>query len=423
MKKSIKNYLTKLLILLLVGVCAKSIHTFKLNDCEECIKPVFAMSYDYYDEFENVEPVFEILNVIEEAQHLFKGYFFEEALDLLNSDERLIGADIKAMETQIKEAMDNLELYEGHVKHIFFHSLVLYPEYLFPDISIPTGGFNEGFIFRDEFKRLLPQLYERGYVLFDINDVFGVGPDGTMIRKEIWLPPEKMPLILSLDDPSYHYGIGFANALVVDEHGDLKTEIITPEKETIYTNDGDIPLIINNFVKENPDFSWRGNTGLIAATGFMGIFGHDLYTEESIQMAKDVAEKLKETGWKFANHSYTHQRVPGWWSNDADIYNIKYDIGKWRETKEPIVGETNVFIAPFGIALPKYVMEVFTQNGYNIYNNVDFNQPVLKFPDYIMQGRIEIGGYSLNRWTNYINEHFFDVDSVIDEHRPPIISQ
>ncbi|MCL2547442.1 MAG: hypothetical protein FWE06_09740 [Oscillospiraceae bacterium] len=354
--------------------------------------------------------------LLEEADFMLRGYFYQEAIELLNADETLINDETRDLEARILEAKDSLVLFEGQVKHIFFHSLILYPELLFPDLSNPTGGYRESFIYQTEFIKMLPQLLEHGWVLYNINDVFRVGEDGHMERREIWLPPGRRPLILSIDDPTYHYSRGFANRLLVDEDGILKTEVITPDGETILTNDGDIQLILNDFIREHPEFSWRGHRGIIAATGFMGIFGYDLQTEESRAEAIKVAEYLKETGWLFANHSFTHSRRPGWWAPDASVANIRSDVERWRKKIEPIIGETNILIAPFGFVLPPHAMEVILDNGFNIYCNVDFNQPAFVRQRYVLQGRIEIGGFSMRsqRWAAYITEHFFDVESVLD---------
>ena len=364
--------------------------------------------------------------LLEEAEFMFRGYFYEEAIALLNEDEELINDETRELESRIVEEKENLILFEGQIKHIFFHSLILYPEHLFPNLNIPTGGYNEGFVYQSEFKRMLPQILERGFVLYNIHDVFSEGENGRMVQNEIWLPPGRRPLILSIDDPTYHYGVGFANRLLVTDDGKLRSEVITPDGETIITDDGDIQLILNDFVREHPEFSWRGHKGIIAATGFMGIFGYDLLTEESRREATRVAEYLKDTGWIFANHSYTHSRRSGWWAADARVENIRSDMEQWRDRIEPIIGSTNILIAPFGFVLPPHAMEVVLEFGYNIYCNVDFNQPVFMRQNgrYVLQGRIEIGGFSMKtpRWAEYLTDYFFDVAYVLDSHRPPIIS-
>ena len=359
--------------------------------------------------------------VLEESALLFRGYFYDEAITLLNEDESLINHETQELEAEILSTVNGLVRFEGDIKHIFFHSLILYPKHLFPNLNTPTGGYNEGFAYQSELIKMLPQLLERGYVLYNINDIFSKDASGIMKQNDIYLPPGKRPLVLSIDDPSYHYGVGFANRMILDEHGELATEVITPEKETLITYDGDVQLVVDSFVEEHPEFSYRGSKGIIASTGYMGIFGYDLLTEESKQEAIAIGEKLKSQGWLFANHSYTHNRS-GFWGPESNPNNIRYDVRRWRETIEPIIGQTNLFIAPFGFLLRGEGMQVILDNEYDIYCTVDFNQPITVHSTHAVMGRIEIGGYSLVRYVNTLNRDFFDVASVKDSHRPPIVS-
>ena len=117
--------------------------------------------------------------------------------------------------------------YEGEIRHIFFHSLIVYPEMVFTDRETPMGGYNAGFSEKAELEKILPQLYERGYVLYDLNECYEMA-DGRMQRKEILLPAGKMPLILSVDDVAYAYGDGYARRLFVDDAGALLYEVPNP---------------------------------------------------------------------------------------------------------------------------------------------------------------------------------------------------
>jgi len=382
--------------------------------------------------------------ILDEGRFLLRGYFYDEAIALLNSDDELINHETQALEDEVLAAKNSLVRYNGSIKHIFFHSLILYPEVLFPNLSTPTGGYNEGFVFRSEFLRMLPQLMERGYVLYNITDIFSKDENGVMRQNPIYLPPGKMPLVLSMDDPSLHYGqrfvggggrtggfdrgrppqSGFANRVVFDEFGELATEVITPSGEMIITHDGDVHIALDAFVRENPEFSFRGHKGVIATTGYMGIFGYDLpdlRDEELRQTAIDICDKMKENGWLFANHSYSHNRT-GFWGPESNPNNIRWDTRRWKEEMEPIVGQTNIFIAPFGFLLRGEAMDVIIENGFDIYCTVDFRQPITVNSTHAIMGRIEIGGYSLVRWANTLNSDFFDVSYVKDSHRPPILS-
>jgi len=368
--------------------------------------------------------------ILEESRQLARGYFYDEAITLLTSDQQLINHETQALEAEIQSQKDSLVLFDGTIKHIFFHSLILYPQNLFPNLSTPTGGYNEGFIYQSELFRLLPQLLERGYVLYNINDIFSKDENGVMRQNTIYLPPGKRPLVLSIDDPSYHYNktaprrYGFATREILDEHEELAPEVPTPSGEISVTYDGDVHIAVDAFVKEHPEFSYRGHKGAIASTGYMGIFGYDLNELQDSAIRQEViaiCDKFKENGWIFANHSYTHNRT-GYWGPESNPNNIRYDVRRWRETIEPITGQTNLFIAPFGFLLRGEGMNVILENGYDIYCTVDFNQPIAVHSTHAVMGRIEIGGYSLVRYTNTLNRDFFDVASVKDSHRPPIIS-
>lgn len=204
--------------------------------------------------------------------------------------------------------------YEGEIRHIFFHSLIVYPEMVFTDRETPMGGYNAGFSEKAELEKILPQLYERGYVLYDLNECYEMA-DGRMQRKEILLPAGKMPLILSVDDVAYAYGDGYARRLFVDDAGALLYEVPNPSGGVDIIADGDVMGVVDAFVAEHPDFSWNGHKGTIALTGFQGAFGYPSYDDPAYQTEiKKVADALRADGWSFASHSYTHNSgVYGFW--------------------------------------------------------------------------------------------------------------
>ncbi|MBE6138734.1 MAG: hypothetical protein E7173_03200 [Firmicutes bacterium] len=360
--------------------------------------------------------------VIAEAEILFKGYYVDEAIKLLESDQEIINDKLQELIKSYKEYKDSYVLYEGTVHHIFFHSLILYPEYLFKDITIPTGGYNEGFSYKRELERMLPLLLENNFVLYNIKDVYTKDENGKMIRKEIYLPEGKKPLILSVDDPALSYGKGFADQMIIDENGNLATKVITPDNETIITYDGDVELVVNNFIKEHPEFSYRGARGIIATTGWEGFLGYDLRTEESVQEAKKVADKLKEEGWLFASHSYTHNRQ-NYFGPNSNPANIKSDTTRWLNRMVPVVGETDIFIAPFGYRLKGAGLDVILDNGFDIYCTVASTSYEELHDDYALMSRIEMGGYSYRWYRDYISEHLFDVSKVKDSYRPPVSNE
>ncbi|MDR1565124.1 MAG: hypothetical protein LBS74_09220 [Oscillospiraceae bacterium] len=359
--------------------------------------------------------------LINKSETLTKGYYYDEALELLKADAD--NPKISQRIAEVEKLKSELVEYTGTVHHIFFHSLIIYPQLAFDDVGHPKDGYNSTMSTRDEFLKLLPQIYERGYVLYNINDVFVKNSSGAMVQNKIYLPKGKKPLILSQDDVSYYEYMkpdGFATRLVIDSKGEIATEVKDLEGNVSITRDGDLIPIIDDFLKTHPDFSYRGAKGIIALTGYEGVLGYRLETEESKAEAKAVAEKLKESGWLFASHSFTHNRT-NYWGPGSAVNKIQYDTKRWNTVVKPIVGSSNIFIAPFGYVLPAACMKVITDDGYNIYCSVVAKAKIdTSNPKIAIQGRYEIAGYNMINNPKYITENFFDAESVVDKTRPKL---
>ena len=357
---------------------------------------------------------------IARAEELRQQYFYDEAIAAL-SDEEIVNEQVEAELAAIRAEKDSLVDYTGDVPHIFFHSLIVYPELVFTDKVTPMGGYNSGFSEKAELEKILPQLYERGYVLYDLDALWEMTDSG-MQRKPILLPPGKTPLILSVDDVAYAYGGGFAHQLFVDENGGLMYRVNNPQGGVDIVPDGDVMGVVDAFVEQHPDFSYRGHKGTIALTGFQGAFGYDYDEPEQAEQIRTVAAALKADGWNFASHSYTHNRVNNFYGPGCSVEKISYDINKWVDHVVPCIGETRLFIAPFGYRVQQPALQCILDAGFQIYCTVDSKVYNELNPDYALMSRIEIGGYSMTYYRDILNQLFFDVDQVFDAAgRPPVV--
>lgn len=357
---------------------------------------------------------------IARAEELRQQYFYDEAIAAL-SNEEIVNEQVEAELAAIRAEKDSLVDYTGDVPHIFFHSLIVYPELVFTDKVTPMGGYNSGFSEKAELEKILPQLYERGYVLYDLDALWEMTDSG-MQRKPILLPPGKTPLILSVDDVAYAYGDGFAQQLFVDENGELMYRVNNPQGSVDIVPDGDVMGVVDAFVEQHPDFSYRGHKGTIALTGFQGAFGYDYDEPEQAEQIRTVAAALKADGWNFASHSYTHNRVNNFYGPGCSVEKISYDINKWVDHVVPCIGETRLFIAPFGYRVQQPALQCILDAGFEIYCTVDSKVYNELNPDYALMSRIEIGGYSMTYYRDILNQLFFDVDQVFDAAgRPPVV--
>ena len=354
----------------------------------------------------------EIANLIDQANYLADRYFYDEAIEKITASGYET-EELLALKTSIEGEKAKLVEYDGTVYHVFFHSLIVYPELAF-DGDYMHEGYDMWMTTTSEFKAMLPQMYERGFILYNLSDI--------KAGEKIYLPEGKKPLIISIDDVNYYEYMendGFADRLVVDADGNVATEVKTPEGEKIITYDGDVVPILDAFVKEHPDFSYRGAKGVVAVTGYEGALGYnfeDAPDEEKDGLkaeAKKVAEALKNTGWLLACHSYTHNSyfMDGTVSNE----NLHYDTNRFRERTAEYVLTPDIYISPFGYHLSEgdERLQYMKDMGYNYFCPVSPAMRTLFTKEgVVISERFNLDRYNMRNKTEYINETFFNVDTV-----------
>ena len=377
--------------------------------------------------------------LLEQAELLLRGYYYDDAIALLENCGELMNTETAALLQDVKKAKESLVKYEGgQYYHIFFHSLAADTALTF-DGDREEAGYDDFMTTVSEFKAMLPLLQEAGFILYDITDMVEQ-VDGKAVLKDIYLPAGKKPLVLSIDDVNYYNYMlddGFASRLDVDDQGNVVTimggtiidhgeKVLTVEGgEPTY--DGDVMPILDAYVKEHPEFSWQGAKGIVAITGYAGAFGYritdlHLFDEQTQQWmldkTKEVAQALRNTGWQIACHSYTHNQY--WNKKTITMEQEEYDIGRWLGEIAPYVGDTNIFISPFGVSFDgddqrfRYLVD----NGFWIYCPVDSYQPCYVREDYMIQGRINLDGLTMKRYPARISRHFFDPTPILDPARP-----
>lgn len=309
-----------------------------------------------------------------------------------------------------------------------------------------------------EFKSIIQQMYDRGYVMVFLDELAPGTDDGngnrTFATQDILLPPGKIPFVLSQDDVSYyHYmdGDGYASRLIVDENGDVKNEYIEDDG-TVSVGDYDMVPIIDTFVKEHPDFSYHRQKGYIALTGYEGILGYrtdevyktkeegrvtvqqqmffDSYPggfdeaafEKECEGARKVAEAMKANGWRFASHTWGHQNMSE--TDGISFDSFVRDTDRWETWVEPLIGETDTLIYAFGgdiRGMEKYSGERFEylkKCGFDYFCGVDSAKYWLQVePDYVRQSRRNVDGYRMY-YNPEMLEDLFDVQKAWDPLRP-----
>lgn len=400
--------------------------------------------------------------IIGEAEVLAMTYDYDAAIDLLKTieeyetNEKVQAAIKKHEETKASCVPVNID----EVTHIFYHSLVVDPVRAFAnqDTNPQAVGNNQWMTTVEEFNKITQEMYDRGYVMVSIHDLYEKVQDesGNAVFQpsEILLPQGKKAFVLSLDDLSYYHayeGYGYAAKLIVDKDGKVMNEYIDANGETLIGAYDVVPLM-DQFVEEHPDASYRGAKGIIALTGYNGVLGYrsdetydlnnpncDIHQkkwieshpgfnlQEEIAGAKKVADAMKANGWEFASHTWGHLRV-----GDRSLENLKADTERWKKNIEPIVGATDTIIFAHGQDLQTQgeynpsnaKFQYFRSQGYSIFCNVDSHQyATLLAKDYMRQGRRNLDGYRI--YYNAIGKQnnvsdLFDAKEILDPKRPPV---
>ena len=120
--------------------------------------------------------------LLDEAALLAQGYYYDEAIAALQNAGELQNAETDAELARIQGLKDSLVPYEGQLYHVFFHSLIVYPELAFDDKGHPAEGYNMWMTTVSEFKAMLPLFLENDFVLYDITEMVEFDENGMARR-------------------------------------------------------------------------------------------------------------------------------------------------------------------------------------------------------------------------------------------------
>ena len=331
------------------------------------------------------------------------------------------------------------------VEHLFFHPVIAYPQWAFhdcPSSQSQKEGLDDWMVTVDEYKKILDNLYEKGYILVAIEDVWSEVTDesGThMVRNTLMLPEGKKPLVISFDDVNYYQYMleeGFTSKLVLGDDGQIWAETRDPfTGEVSLTQDLDATPILDNFVLEHPDFSLNGAKAIYSLTGYEGIFGYrtqndryiaaddparpafDAKRAAEIEAVKPIIERLKETGWTFGSHTWGHCNLDTW-----SLEKIQIDTERWAEEVGSLVGPTNILFYPHGARPdgndwyqtgPKF--QYLQSQGFRIFASVGINSFSYIKDDIsaVICDRLHPDGTTL-RWARSSYLQFYDAQEIID---------
>ena len=308
-----------------------------------------------------------------------------------------------------KRARRPLVRWRGPVEHLFFHPLVADPARAFHGFD--GRGFRDYFVTVIEFRRILDQLYANGYELVDIH---------AAVSGRLRVERGRKPLVLSVDDLNYYdylRAAGPAWRLRLDAAGRVAVELRDPlgHHPRLSRTDEIVPLV-DDFVTAHPAFSLGGAKGVIAETGYEGVFGErtnersapDL--RQRVARARRIAHALTSTGWTLASHSWGHLDL-----SRRSTAAVLADAERWRRQVQPIVGATDVYAYPFG-AVPSVATRraLHTRYGFRIFCSIDVVPGTIRADGVVTMYRRHVDGLAFAGQRRNLSP-LFAVGRVIDE--------
>lgn len=381
--------------------------------------------------------------LLADAKRLADGYDYDAAIALLQADsaaatdQRIIDAIASYEETKTTL----VEYDVSQVTHVFFHTLIMDNQKAF-DGDAREAGYNQVMTTKSEFEKIIQTMYDRGYVLVRLHDMASevTAGDGTksFVKGSIMLPEGKKAFVMSQDDVCYYEymeGDGFASRMIIGEDGKPTCEM-KMDDGTVSVGSYDLVPILEDFIQEHPDFSYKGARAVLAFTGYEGILGYrtsSAYTdsptyEQDRQEAAKVAQCLRDNGWELASHSWGHLNL-----GTVEMERFKTDTDKWEREVESLIGPTDIILYPFGADIGDwrpYTTENARFNylyaaGFRYFCNVDSNKYWVQVGDnYMRQGRRNLDGYRM--WKDISAEDpshrklddLFRAEDVFDKDRP-----
>jgi hypothetical protein len=291
--------------------------------------------------------------------------------------------------------------WRGPVEELFVHPLVLDPKLAFTSDSLGIG-FQNYFVTAREFHALLDQLWANGWTLVDVHRAAA----GT-----VRVPRGRKPLVLVEDDVNYYKyfdGRGLARRLMLDPEGRIRAELPGPIRST-----EDVVTMVDRAVRTHLEFSADGAKGVLALTGYEGLFGeHDLAQPAARQRILALARALRVDGWTFASHTYGHLDLSrnGWGT-------VQRDARRWRDLARPLIGPVDILVYPYGARPDRAVTADLVRAGFPIQLDIDIVAKHERYAGAIIMSRRHVDGFAFEVPSR--QSPFYNVATVREPRRPP----
>ncbi len=432
-----------LIVVFIIGSISRSIQA-KKTALEESQKASIA------EEQKLTKLTQEAEDLIQRADLLASEYDYDGALALLDtfSGDETRFEILTQKRAELEDAKSQMVLWEdpNNVLNLSFQMLIADASRAFSNASYGTA-YNRNFITTDEFSLILQQLYTNGYVLVDMDDFVSAEMDDlgeiTYKTKPLYLPIGKKPLMITQTQVNYYTymidgdgdkfpdkdGAGFASKLILNDAGEITCQMVDADGNTI-TGDYDLVPILETFIANNPDFSYRGARATLAVSGYDGVFGYrtnasaknhldEMAYEEEIYGAQEIVDALRQMGYQIACYTYGNEAY-----GEMTADQIRADLSGWSSEVSPVLGEVNTIVfaqnsdISTGAIYSGEKYEILRDAGFCYY--IGFSAEGACWTniavDYVRMGRLMVSGSNIAHHPEWFSG-VFDATSILDSTR------
>ena len=373
-----------------------------------------------------------------EGEHLLSTYKFYSAESLF-SDLAVIFPEDEMIKSNLLTATSHtseVKEYRGKIECICVRSLIADSDVAFSGRYHSTNTNLHLTI--KEFEKILENLYERGYVLVDVEDLIDQSDPTFLLERNLKVPKGKKPLIVVIEDLQYgvaDYRCGTCRRLVLNDENQVCGEYQNNAGETVVSRTAEAIGLLDVFVEKHPDFTYDGAKGIISVSGHEACFGYVVaageledrnaalsaanlpqltnITNEDIDFAREkvmaIKNVLADNGWKFASCTYSYI---------ADCRNTEKqvlidDFVKWQDQIGSLFGEVHILVYPNG----NYIYGTddravyFKNRGFRIFFGGGATPYHIYGDNYLFVDRAMMSYTTLNRKAY---KDLFDYNEIID---------
>lgn len=388
--------------------------------------------------------------ILADAEKLATTYDYDGAIALIDSFSGNIGAFSQLQDARVsyEYSKNSLVAWEdpNSIINLSFQTLVADPARAYANEDY-GDSMQRNFITVGEFQKILERLYANGYILVSLDDFIEVGSNDDGVDayqyKTLYLPEGKKPIVLTQTNVNYNLylvdsdddmiadqgGVGIASKLVLQSDGSVACEMVQADGSTV-TGAYDLVPILDAFVKEHPDFSYRGAKAVLALTGYNGLFGYRTDTDgqekfgqeayqKDVATVQSLADALKDSGYDLGCYTYNNKPY-----GVFALSEIQADMQMWNDEVVPILGSFDIMVFAQESDINSGML--YSGEKYDYLKSIGFNY-FLGFctegdpftfiaEEYVRQGRLLVNGENLIHNPGWFNG-IFDTEELLDAAR------